>query len=81
MELLGISDGNELSLCHRNWVEEALKTEERKRETRWSESIAVGSLSFVEQVKSDLGSRGFGRQILSSAEGHAMKESPVTQGQ
>jgi hypothetical protein len=25
---------------------------------RWSESIAVGSLSFVEQVKTDLGARG-----------------------
>jgi putative transposase len=81
MELLGISDSDELSLSHRSWVEEALKIEERKREGRWSESLAVGSLCFVEQVKSDLGSRGFGRQILSSSKGHAMKESPVTQGQ
>ena len=59
MDLLGISDGSVLSLCHRNWVEEALKTEERKRETRWSETIAVGSLSFVDQIKTDLVNPGF----------------------
>ena len=54
MELLGISHSDELSLSHRNWVEEALRSNERKREKRWSESIAVGNLSFVEQVKTDL---------------------------
>jgi hypothetical protein len=35
----------------------------------------VGSLLFVEQVKTELGARGFGRNIVSSAEGHELTES------
>jgi hypothetical protein len=78
MELLGFSDSDQLSLSHRSWVEEALKNGERIRERRWSESIAVGSLLFVEQAKVDLGARGFGRKIISSAEGHELRESQVS---
>ena len=78
MELLGISDSNELSLSHRSWVEDALKTGERNREEKWSESIAVGNLSFVEQIKTELGSRGFGRNIISRAESHELRESQLS---
>ncbi len=78
MHLLAISDSEQLSLSHRNWVEEALKTKEKSREGRWSESIAVGSLSFIQKVKGELGSRGFGRNIISSAEGHELREPQVS---
>ena len=77
MELLGMSHSDELSLSHRSWVEEALKIRERKREKRWSESIAVGGLPFVKQIKTELGARGFGRSIIASAEGHEPRESQV----
>jgi hypothetical protein len=49
---------------HRSWVEEALKSEENIRERRWSESIAVGSLLFIEQAKINLGAMGFGRKRM-----------------
>jgi hypothetical protein len=78
MELLGISDSDQLSLSHRSWVEEALKIREKIRERRWSESAAVGSLSFIEEVKAELGARGFGRNIISSAEGHELREPQVS---
>ena len=78
MELLGISHSEDLSLSHRSWVEEALKSNEGKREKRWTESIAVGNLSFVDQVKTDLRARGFGRKIISSFEGHELRESQLS---
>ena len=78
MELLGINDGEQLSLCHRSWVEEALKTKEGSRERRWSESIAMGSSWFVRQVKTDLGARGVGGKIISSEDGHELRESQVS---
>jgi REP element-mobilizing transposase RayT len=78
MELLGINSSNGLSLSHRSWVEEALTVQGWERETRWSESIAVGSRSVVEQVKTDLGSRGLGRKIISNAEGHELRESQLS---
>jgi putative transposase len=74
VQLLGAGDSDQLSLSHRSWVEEALKTEEKSREKRWSESIAVGSLSFIEEVKAQLGARGFGRNIIASSEGHELRE-------
>jgi putative transposase len=74
MQLLGIGGSEQLRLSHRSWVEEALKSEGKMRESRWSESIAVGSLSFVQQVRTDLGARGFGRKITSSAAGHELTE-------
>jgi putative transposase len=77
MQLLGIGGSEPLSRSHRGRVEEALKSEGNMRESRWSESIAVGSLSFVEQVKTDLGARGFGRKITSSAAGHELREAQV----
>jgi putative transposase len=77
MQLLGISDSDQLSLSHRSWVEEALKIKEKIREKRWSESAAVGSLSFIREVKAELGARGFGRNIISSAEGHELREPQV----
>ena len=61
MELLGINNSDELSLSHQAWVEEALKIKKKTRERRWSESIAVGDLSFVQQVKGELCARGRGR--------------------
>ena len=77
MELLGIRDSNQLSLLHRSWVEEALRIRGRIRQKRWSKSTAVGGLLFVERVKIELGARGFGRSIISSAEGHEPREPQV----
>jgi putative transposase len=78
MQLLGIGGSEPLSLSHRRWVEEALKSEVKIRESRWSESIAVGGLSFIEQVKTDLGSRDFGRKITSSEAGHELRETQLS---
>jgi len=38
----------------------------------------VGSLSFIEQVKIDLGDRGFGRKITSSEAGHKPSEAQLS---
>jgi hypothetical protein len=78
MELLGISDGEQMSLSHRSWVGEALKIKERTSERRWSESIAEGSSLFVKEVKTYLGTRVFGRKIISSADGHELRESQAS---
>jgi hypothetical protein len=58
MDLPGIGGSEQLGRSHRNRVEEALESEEKIRERRWSESIAVGSLSLVERVKTVPDARG-----------------------
>ena len=47
-----------------------------RRDDRWSESIAVGSEAFVEQVKIELGFRALYRQVL-VAEGLYTLREPV----
>jgi hypothetical protein len=50
----GINGITDFEKAHREWVKEALS---RKvvREANWSEAVAVGSLSFVNKLKGELG--------------------------
>jgi len=54
---------DELINSHKKWVEEILKTKNYVRETKWSQSIAVGCKSFVEGIKEKLGIRANGRKV------------------
>jgi putative transposase len=59
--LCGVADLEDFGRVHGGWVEQAL-SEARVRDDRWSESIAVGSLRFVESVKRELRSRAIHRR-------------------
>jgi putative transposase len=63
MELIGIHDHDTFSEHHRRWVNDAVKKGSRERESRWTESVAVGSKTFIEQTKQQLGHRAKGRKI------------------
>ena len=67
-----------MSLSHLRWVEEALKINGKIRESRWSESVAMGDLAFVKNVKTELGARAFGRNIISNAGGYELREYQVS---
>ena len=49
--------------AHREWVEAGSSGDIARRDDRWSESIAVGSEGFVEQVKIELGFKAQHRQV------------------
>ena len=49
--------------AHRGWVDDAL-SQSLGRVVQWSEAIAVGSLKFVENIKSDLGIREAHREVI-----------------
>ena len=53
--LCGFIDLRDFQRAHHEWVEQALLRQRRGRDDRWSKAIAVGSLAFVESVKSELG--------------------------
>ncbi len=67
MDLLDIPSMDMLQRSHRGWVEESLRVERSARDSKWSESIAVGSKGFVATVKKQLGLRAKGRKITESA--------------
>jgi putative transposase len=63
MDLLDIKSMEELKRSYREWVGEWLARRDRRRQPRWTESIAVGSEAFVEKTKAELGTKGIGREV------------------
>ena len=59
---------------HRGWVEEYLGKGAENRQDEWIASIAVGSESFVEKVKSQLGLKVKGRDVIEGVGGYQLRE-------
>ena len=53
--MLGFGDYDELKDAHCKWAGIAMQTDSRGKESKWTQSIAVGSKSFVEKMKEALG--------------------------
>jgi putative transposase len=62
--LAGYDTFKNFQTAHKKWVENSLATFNDKRESKWSESIAVGSNDFANRILSQLGSRAKGRKVL-----------------
>ncbi|WP_225072250.1 transposase [Desulfuromonas sp. CSMB_57] len=62
-ELCGISDSEHFTEQYRQWIQEAIDNDRNQRESCWTESIAVGSVGFVEEIKARLGIKGVGRKV------------------
>jgi putative transposase len=73
-DLLGINDDSVLSEHHRQWIDDALKKDFHQRESRWTESVAVGSKAFIEQTRDQLGFRAKGRSVEGLDEVCALRE-------
>jgi len=72
--LFGAGSYDQLKNSHRGWVEEYLGDGAKGRQDQWTDSIAVGSISFVEAVKSLLGFRAKGREAMEAGEGYQLRE-------
>ena len=62
-ELAGFRDYTSFASTHRKWVQAALEEIDAKRESRWTESIAVGSSPFIERIKNAMGAMARGRSV------------------
>ncbi len=58
-------DENYFRQLHREWVDLELKNDELKRQSFWSESVAVGDQSFIQNIQQELLGRIPGRSIVS----------------
>ena len=73
-ELSGFADLRDFQRAHRQWVEQALENGLASRDDRWSESIAVGSLAFIDQVKNELGFKADHRDVIESDGSYVLRE-------
>jgi putative transposase len=63
-----------LSISHRKWVEEVLKEGSGVRKTEWTESIAVGSKTFIEETQERLEIKAKGRKAVGNDDTYELRE-------
>jgi putative transposase len=69
-----------LAGMHAEWIETALASGHHARESKWSEAIAVGRRSFVEEVQRSLGAHARYRQIAENDGASVLREAEGTYG-
>lgn len=74
-EKAGFQSYESFRSAHKEWVREAVANGNNVRRSEWSESIAVGSETFVCRVKEELGARSKGRTVLQdTGAGYQLRE-------
>jgi hypothetical protein len=63
-----------ISNCTSPWVEQGLESGLLMRDGRWTESIAVGSLAFIDQAKNELGFKAAHRDVVEADGSCALRE-------
>ena len=74
MGLLGFENYDDLKDAHYKWVESAIQTANFNKENMWTQSIAVGSKTFIEKIKGTLGYKAKGRKIIYADDTFELRE-------
>ncbi len=75
MDLLGFENYDNFKEAHYKWVDSEIQTNNSDKENKWTHSIAVGSKTFIEKMKKNLGYRATGRKIISADDTFELRES------
>ena len=76
-ELAGFSSYDAFKVAHNDTISSLLANGNNNRQSKWTESIAVGSIDFVESIKEKLGNRCKGRNIIEHSSGYQLREDEV----
>lgn len=79
-ELLGFDTYDEVKKYHKRWVDDYLGNGKNIRDNKWTKSIAVGTKSFVEKVKSLMGVLAIGRKSIELGESYQLREPSIPYG-
>ena len=74
MSLCGFANSRDFQVGHHQWVEKTFNGRHSVRDDRWPEAIAVGNLTFVANVKGDLGSKARHRRVEHRDGAYALRE-------
>jgi len=74
MGLLGFENYDDLKEAHSKWVESEIQTDNSSKENKWTQSIAVGSKTFVATMKEALCFRAKGRKIICADDSFELRE-------
>jgi hypothetical protein len=68
-KICGCSDATEFAKQHKEWVQSAIAEGRMQRENCWTESIAVGSKGFVEEIRIKQGIFSKGKRASEKPDG------------
>ena len=74
MELLGFNSYDDLKDARDKWVNRALQTDNSDRANKWTQSIAVGSKTFIEKIKESLGYKAKSKKIIGTDDTFELRE-------
>lgn len=78
MDLFCVMKFETYQKLNHSWVEDALGAEEQQRDDIWTESLAAGSIGFIQSIKNKLGMKVRYRDIANSGNIHALQEPMMT---
>jgi REP element-mobilizing transposase RayT len=78
--LCGFNGIPDFQQAHSDWVKETLARKSGVREVNWSEAVAIGTLSFVNEVKRELGFKAAHREVKEFEESCALREGDEAYG-
>lgn len=73
-KLFGTESYEKLREIHKGWLEEYLGDRSKTRQDEWTDSITVGSKTFIDKVKALLGSMALGRNVIEGGGGYQLRE-------
>jgi putative transposase len=74
LDVLGVESICQLQKLQSEWVQEALKRDDLKREPKWTESIAVGDEAFIEKIRLQLAIRPSPGRVMQTDDGFTLAE-------
>lgn len=77
-ELVGFESYDEFREFHRQWVSDMVTEGVNLRDSKWTQSIAVGSEGFVARTKQELGIRAKGRRVVQTGSAHQLREPEIS---
>ena len=80
IRLLPIESQDELKHAHLKWIDAELEKSQLIRQSKWTQSIAVGDKSFVKQIQKRLGIRSKGRKILEDEDDYQLRDRQAQYG-
>jgi putative transposase len=74
MGMLKFESEAALKSTYEEWIREALTVKTTGRESKWTESVAVGGKDFVERIKDRLGARAGSREVEIEEDDFVLRE-------
>ena len=77
-ELSGFDSYDQFTDAHRKWVASFLENGDCVHDGKWTQSVAVGTQGFVENIKQKLGFKAKGRKVVETEEVYQLREPQVS---